>query len=432
MRRSSPRYATILAATLSACIVQAAMAVAGKPSPEPPEISAEAAIVVDLDSGLELWSKNADARMYPASLTKMMTGALAIEYGEMDSVVTISKAVADVDETGLYLEEGEQIPFRDLVQAVLIWSANDASAAVGEAVAGTVEDFVQLMNERAAQWGARDTHFVNPHGLHDNDHYSTARDLAKIAIHAMRSPIFRQIVAKRSFEMARPEYVLPQKPEDKAALEPGADRIRRMVVRKFTNRNRLLERWDLCNGIKTGYTRHAGNCLAASATSEGWTAVSVVLKSRDSWSDARTLLEWAFATHRKQRVVERGQGAWTVRVVDGRAANVQLKPNKDIDLLVPAEGVRVVLRPNVDAVVAPVEQSEKVGELLVLLSGKVVGRAPLVAAQSVPLSFWGHLKRLALPRPVEGLLLCLGAGVLLLGTAAKVACARRDRLPARR
>lgn len=432
MRRSSPRYATILAATLSACIVQAAMAVAGKPSPEPPEISAEAAIVVDLDSGLELWSKNADARMYPASLTKMMTGALAIEYGEMDSVVTISKAVADVDETGLYLEEGEQIPFRDLVQAVLIWSANDASAAVGEALAGTVEDFVQLMNERAAQWGARDTHFVNPHGLHDNDHYSTARDLAKIAIHAMRSPIFRQIVAKRSFEMARPEYVLPEKPEDKAALEPGADRIRRMVVRKFTNRNRLLERWDLCNGIKTGYTRHAGNCLAASATSEGWTAVSVVLKSRDSWSDARTLLEWAFATHRKQRVVERGQGAWTVRVVDGRAAKVQLKPNKDIDLLVPAEGVRVILRPNVDAVVAPVEQSEKVGELLVLLSGKVVGRAPLVAAQSVPLSFWGYLKRLALPRPVEGLLLCLGAGVLLLGTAAKVACARRDRLPARR
>jgi len=432
VKGSSKRCATILVAVLGACTASATMAMAGESSTKPPDIAAEAAIVVDLDTGLELWSKNADTRMYPASLTKMMTGALAIEYGDMDSIVPISKAVADVDETGLYLEEGEQIPFRDLVQAVLIWSANDASAAVGEAVAGTVEDFVQLMNERAAQWGARDTHFVNPHGLHDDDHYSTARDLAKIATHAMRSPIFRQIVAMRSFEMARPEYVAPAKPEDKAALEPGAGRVRRMTVRKFTNRNRLLTRWELCNGIKTGYTRHAGNCLAASATSDGWTAVSIVLKSNDSWSDSRALLEWAFATHRRQRVVERGQGAWTVRVVDGRAGKVELKPDKDIDLLVPSEGARVTLRPDVDALVAPVEQSEKVGELLVLMSGKVVGRAPLVAAESVPLSFWGHVKRLALPRPVEGLLLCLGAGVLLLGTAAKVACARRNCLPAHR
>ena len=138
--------------------------------------------MIDAQDGAELWSFNADRRMYPASLTKMMTGALACEQNQLDRVVTISQRAENVPETGIGLKAGERMTVGDLARAALIWSANDAALALGEAVSGNVDSFVTLMNQRAREWGVVNTHFVNPHGLHQNDHYATARDLGIIAV----------------------------------------------------------------------------------------------------------------------------------------------------------------------------------------------------------------------------------------------------------
>jgi len=157
--------------------------------------------------------------------------------------------VADTPETGLDLEKDERLPLRDLVHGALIWSANDAAAAVAEAVGGSIPGFVDRMNAQAAQWGARNTHFANPHGLHSAQHYTTARDLAIIATHAMSLPEFRRTVATHSITLVRPTYAAPR---PRTRGQPAQPKVRKLERRLFTNRNRLLFRWNLCDASRPG------------------------------------------------------------------------------------------------------------------------------------------------------------------------------------
>lgn len=397
-----------------------------------PQVTAEAAIVIDATTGRVLWQRNADKRMYPASLTKIMTGVLAVMDGDLDRNVLISRASADVGESGIYLEEDETIPLRDLVRATLIWSANDAATASAEAISGSVGAFVDRMNRQAQDWGATRTHFLNPHGLHEDGHYSTARDLATIAAHAMGYHEFSRIVATRQLRITRPEYVPAQTPEDQALLKPGADKVRKLTTRTLANRNRLLLHWSACDGIKTGYTRHAGRCLAASATMDGWRAIAIVLKAQDTWGESRALLEWAFRNWRLREVLKQGQRGWTVPVRDGRAAKVGLQTVAGVGVLVPATRHRMEFRPRVGAVVAPVTAGQVLGAVDVVVDGRVRASVDLAATGDVPLSLWGAIKRFSVPSSIEKILLCMAAGVMLLGAAAKTALTRGGGVASRR
>ena len=392
-----------------------------------PAVTAEAAIVVDALEGRILWSHNADRRMYPASLTKITTCAVALEEeADISRMVTVAPEVAAVPETGLALGTGERLPLLTLIQAALIYSANDAAAGVAQGTAGSVAAFVELMNRRVAEWGAKNTHFANPHGLHDQQHWSTARDLAIIARHAMSIPQFEEIVAMKQVTIRRPVRV--------AANAGAAVPIIGSVAepRLFHTRNRLLNHWDLCDGIKTGYTRHAGRCLAASATMDGWRAICIVLNSNDIWGDSRALLTWALQNHELRTVVTAGKGEWQAQVRDGVDRQVACLPHRDVVLVQPKSAPQPELRAVLEPVTAPVSEDQQLGRLEVVVGGRARKAVALVAAGDVELSLWGKIKHESIPGPYAQLLLCVAAGVLLIGTAAKATCACRNRLPSRR
>jgi D-alanyl-D-alanine carboxypeptidase (penicillin-binding protein 5/6) len=240
-----------------------------------PEIAARSAILMDPDNGQALYEKNADQPLPNASTTKILTGIIAIESCDPNERVTISKRAATTPEQSIWLQEGETLTVEQLLYAMLLRSANDASVALAEHVAGSVEAFAEIMNRRAAEMGATGSHFVTPNGLHDPQHYTTARDLAKIASYCMRNPVFRRIIATES-------YALPPSPGNQ-------------WERICENHNKLLEIYPDANGIKTGYTVPAGKCLVGSAERGGRELISVLLDGGEGYfQDTAKLLDYGF------------------------------------------------------------------------------------------------------------------------------------------
>lgn len=377
--------------------------------PGQPVISAAAAVLLDGDSGEVLWSWQPDQRMYPASLTKMMSGLLAVEDGNLDRRVTASKAAAATGESSIALAAGEELTIRQVLQAALIKSANDATVMLAEAVGGSVEQFVARMNARAAVLGMTRTHFTNPHGLHDAEHYSTARDLGRLAWEAMRHPDFAEVVGTRETNIP-----WPAKPWD----------------RKLVNRNRLLLRWVACDGIKTGYTRQAGRCLAASAVENDWRLICVVLNCKDSWQDAQSLLEWGFAHFSHVRLAAAGAPDYRVPVRWGRRSSVVARAERDLVANYRTGQAPPTLQQTDEEVRAPVRMGDPVGWVWIE-QGEGQRMVRLLACEDVPLSLLGAVAASRLPQVGLLVLIALAAGVLLHGAGAKTARARRRRLAAR-
>lgn len=238
-----------------------------------PILTADAAILIDARTGQVLYEKNADKREYPASMTKMMTCILALEQGNPLKTIAISANAANVESTELY--GGEWICLGDLTYQMMLISDNGAATAIAEAIGGNVNHFASMMNEKARAIGAVGTHFVNANGMPDEDHYSTARDMAKIAQYGLRNKEFRQIVSTKSKQVhyERPSKNLP-----------------------CTNTNHLLFTYDGAIGVKTGYTRAAQGCLAAAATRNGRTLIAVIMHAGwDSrFTEAAALLDHGF------------------------------------------------------------------------------------------------------------------------------------------
>ena len=240
-----------------------------------PDITADAAIVIDEATGQVLYEKNADKREYPASMTKIMTCILALEKSSPDQLVTVSRYAADVECTRL--NPGYTLRMADILQQMMMISDNGAATAVGEAVGGDEATFAAMMNEKAQAIGAVNTHFVNMNGMPDANHYSTARDMAKIAAYAMHNDAFRQIVGTKAKNIY---YIAPQ----------GHKTYCR-------NTNELLESYPGCTGIKTGWTSAARGCLSAAAKRGDKELIAVLMHSDDDetrFSEAAALLDYGF------------------------------------------------------------------------------------------------------------------------------------------
>jgi D-alanyl-D-alanine carboxypeptidase (penicillin-binding protein 5/6) len=233
-------------------------------------LAAKSAALVDTYSGEFLFLKNENDRQYPASSTKILTALLVIEAGDLDRMVTVDVEDTKVEPSSLDLKPGEQYTRRQLLYGLLLKSANDVAMALARDNAGSVEAFAEKMNERAAELGAVSSHFVNPHGLHDPNHYTTAHDLALIARAAMQQPLFRQIVSTVYYSWRAPNGPISQ----------------------LRNHNRLLRHFAGCNGLKTGYTRAAQQVLVSSALRESREVISVVLHTDKPgiWVDSKALL----------------------------------------------------------------------------------------------------------------------------------------------
>jgi D-alanyl-D-alanine carboxypeptidase (penicillin-binding protein 5/6) len=237
-----------------------------------PNVVAESAALLDTFTGEFLFQKNADARQYPASATKILTALVVIEAGDLDKMVTVQPADTKVEPSSLDLKPGEQYPRRQLLYGLLLKSANDVALALARDDAGSMEAFVEKMNQRASELGATSSHFTNPHGLHDPNHYTTAHDLALIARAAMQQPLLREIVSTIYYTWRSPSR----------------------GVYQLRNHNRLLRHFAGCNGLKTGFTRAAQQVLVSSALREGHEVISVVLHTNKPgiWDDSKTLLTY--------------------------------------------------------------------------------------------------------------------------------------------
>jgi D-alanyl-D-alanine carboxypeptidase (penicillin-binding protein 5/6) len=234
---------------------------------------------MDAATGEVLFEQNADAPRPPASITKILTALVILERGQLEDTVLVSQEAASVGGYRLGLRRGQRISLRDLLAAILIRSANDASEAAAEHVGRGVSAFVALMNAKAQELGMHHSHFENPHGLDEPGHYTTARDMAVLTRAAMEHPAFAELVRTRETTVK--------------IWQPGPRGLLQRA-RAIQTHNKLLGRLEGADGVKTGYTDAAGRCLVASASRGGQRMIAVLLKDPQRWTDAATLLEFGF------------------------------------------------------------------------------------------------------------------------------------------
>ncbi len=231
-----------------------------------PEVTAQAAIVSDVTSGQVLAEKNAHQRLAPASTTKIATALVALQRGRLEEQVVVQES-ALVEGAQMGLSPGQVVTLEELLYGLLLPSGNDAAMAIAQHIGGSVDGFVAMMNQEAEALGLTDTHFANPHGLDAPDHYSSAYDLMVMARQALANPAFAEIVSTREYTFRG---------------------------RRLNNRNELLGNYPGADGVKTGTTLQAGECLVASATRQGHRVLVVVLGSQDRYGDAAILLNYYF------------------------------------------------------------------------------------------------------------------------------------------
>ena len=261
------------------------IATAGDASlPAPPaDLSAKGAVLIEASSGAVVYQKNQDLRLPMASTTKIMTALVAIESLPLDTLVTVTEESVGVEGSSIYLTAGEVLTLEDLLYALLLESANDAAETIAIAVAGSVAAFADLMNQKATFLGLSSTHFVNPHGLDAEDHYTTAAELATLTVAALENPDFRRICATK-------RHVIPLQGENGA--------------RVLINHNRLLSSYEGCIGVKTGYTKKTGRCLVSAAERDGVRLVAVTLGAPDDWRDHTAMLDYGFSLYRAVTLCE--------------------------------------------------------------------------------------------------------------------------------
>lgn len=328
-----------------------------------PGVTARAAIVIEASTGYVLYEREADRRMFPASTTKMMTLIMALEDGRLDDIVTVSSRAAGVEGSTLWLERGEQMRMRDMLYGMMMVSGNDATVAVAEHISGTLPAFAKKMTRRARELGALHTNFTNSSGLPDENHYTTARDLACLAAHGFTLPEFEKIVSTKEAYFSwvhDPSHFL-------------------------RNENQMLWLYDGVNGIKTGYTDAAGRCLISSAKRDGIQLIAVVLDALYMWNDSIALLDEGFRRVRPKQLIRAGTVKKTIPVVSGRKKTIDVQTVENLTLpeFDDGEAGYEFSYELPDKVSAPVKEGDRIGTLHILMNGKKVAETPLAASDSV-------------------------------------------------
>ena len=328
----------------------------------PPATSAASYALFDPVGGDFLAEKDGDTRRPMASTTKIMTGLLALELLSPDEEITIPPAAVGVEGSSIYLFVGERISVRTLLYALLLSSANDAATALAIHAAGSVEAFAAKMNEKALALGLTNTHFCNPHGLSVPEHYTTARDLARLTAAALEHPTFAEIVATKRY----------------SAPQIGTD-----AGRLFLNHNRLLRTLDGAVGVKTGFTKASGRCLVSAAKRDGLLLIAVTLNDPNDWRDHTALLDWGFSVRTAFSPV---LTPLTLPVVGGTTGTVALLPQSAPTLTLPSDHAAITC--TIEAprfLFAGFTEGEIKGRAVYRMGDDVLCEIPLVTGEAVPL-----------------------------------------------
>lgn len=343
------------------------------------EVNAEAAVVMDADSGRLLYAQNPDKRLANASTTKIMTALLTLEQPDQDRYFTVDSDAIQVEGTTMGLQPGDSVTLHQLAAGMLLPSGNDAANAAAVEIAGSEEAFVRLMNQRAAELGLENTQYRNPSGLDAEGHYSSARDLAALAAHALENEDFADIVSKQEIRMAfgNPPY-----------------------NRSLYTTNKLLERYPYAIGVKTGYTDDAGLCLVTAAEKDGTRLIIVTLNGKDDVNTHMRLYEHFFPLLARVDLSGFTEGL-SVPVTGGTRDSVAAVPAAEPEAALLEreydELTREVELPQF--VYAPVQAGQVLGEIRLLSGDKMVWQSALVADSDVP----------ALTRERQGILEFIGS-----------------------
>ena len=327
------------------------------------EISAVSAVLYYPEGETVLFDKNSERQMSMASTTKIMTSLLALEENTPYRQIVITDAMVNVEGTSSGLRAGDRITLINLVKCMMLESGNDAANAVAVALGGSFEDFAVMMNERAEKIGMNNTSFVTPSGLDDENHYTTAYDMALLASEAMKDSQFQAIASKNS---------------DKVTFE-GSDKALTLY-----NHNKLLGLYDGCIGIKTGFTKKSGRCLVSAAMRDGVTLIAVTLNAGDDWNDHIKMFDYGFSLISSVRA-DTDFSSYEIRVAGGEKSSVM--PVSGECMLQFAQDNKGEVTRNVyltRILFAPVEKGTVVGFAEYIQDGKVIKKIPLTAAESIP------------------------------------------------
>ena len=319
-------------------------------------VSARRAYVLDAVSGRELFVRNPDERSLIASTTKIMTALIVCEQCNVLDRMRIPKEAVGIEGSSMYLKEGEVLTLQELLYGLMLSSGNDAAVALAIYCGGTVEGFAELMNDKARNLGLTGTHFENPNGLDSPGHYSTARDLAKLAAYAMKNPIFYKTVSAKSV---------------------------RIGERCLTNHNKLLWNLEGADGVKTGFTKAAGRILVSSATRQGRRIIGVTIDAPDDWNDHCQLLNEGFARYQDRQIVQAGQRVSVLEVLGGDARRIEVLAAEDFSYALAAEECPQLVLPGPGFVYAPAVEGAEAGFAYVLITGTVIGKVPVVYGATV-------------------------------------------------
>lgn len=333
--------------------------------------NAKSAILIEASTGTIIYEKNSHEKLAPASMTKMMSMLLiveAIEDGKLswNQMITTSENASSMGGSQILLETGEKMSVEDLFKGIAVASGNDAVVALSEAVAGTEEEFVNMMNQRAKELGLEDTNFKNPHGLDTANHYTSAYDMAMIAK-----------------ELVRHEKVL----EFTSIYE---DYLREDQENKvwLVNTNKLVKFYDGMDGLKTGYTKEAGYCLTATAKRGDTRFITVVMGEEDTKtrnSETTSMMDYAFGQYEVEKVLDKKRTVGTVRVEKGKVDTIQLVPMGDVTILNKKSDQKKNSNYEVKTktITAPIKKGEQVGELILEVDGEEKRTVPLTVRESI-------------------------------------------------
>lgn len=335
------------------------------------DVKAESYVLMDADSGKVLLAENEHKRLPPASMTKLMTLILAVEALE-DGKVSLKDKVVTSEEawkmggSQVYLEPGEEMTFEDMLIAIAVGSANDASVAVAEHLEGTHKNFVEVMNQKAKMMGLKNTHFVNAYGLPAENHYSSAYDMSVMARYALKHPKLLEYTSIKEYNLRQGEF-------------------------KLYNTNKLLWWYQGADGFKTGWTNEAKYCLTATARRDGLRLVGAVLASpepRGNFRDMMQLFNYGFARYSYKSFFSRGSVCGLVEVGKGMTNRVEVVAEEDVGtIVIKGDEKKVTSQKQLPAYVdAPVTKGQKLGEMRVYQDGNLVKEVNLVAAADVPRS----------------------------------------------
>lgn len=328
------------------------------------DVSAKGAVLIDAATGEVLFEKNAEQKLPMASTTKIMSALLALESGNLDEEFVVDSDAIKVEGSSMGLREGDRVTMRTLVYGMLLPSGNDAANAAAVRICGSVDEFVNMMNERAEKLGLKSTHFVTPSGLDDDtdEHYSTAYDMAVLTREAFNNPDFCEICGKY-----------------KAKLKYGNPPYERWL----TNSNKLLNSCEGVIGVKTGFTDKAKRCLVSACRRNSATLICVTLNAPDDWLDHTRLYDYGFNMFERQRLPLENS-SFAVNVVGGKTDTVTCRTKVPMVTMLRGKANDVDTQVCINHFLyAPVAENTKVGKVKYLYNGKVMFEEPIFASEHV-------------------------------------------------